>query len=270
MEPLLTVENAAFSYAQNPVFRGLSFTASAGEVLCILGANGCGKTTLLRCLYGALKLSEGRVLLGQQDVAAMSPTAVARTVGIVFQEHTAPFPFLVREIVSMGRAPHLSFLGMPAARDRQVALESMELMGVAHLQSRPYTEISGGERQMVLIARCLAQQPKILLFDEPTSHLDYRNQVRLLGMLQQLARRGLAVVLTTHHPDHALMYPTQVALMNGGRFIAKGAAEAVINGPNLKATYGIDIRVLSVTDGPRKYTFCVPELDAAETLGAPV
>jgi iron complex transport system ATP-binding protein len=270
MEPLLTAEGISFGYDDSRlIFSGLSFHVRAGEVLCILGANGCGKTTLMRCLSGALRVKQGRVLLGSSQLAKLAPTAIAREMGIVFQEHSAPFPFLVSDVVAMGRAPHLGFLGSPSAKDRHIALDALSQVGVEHLAAQPYTQISGGERQMVLIARCLAQQPKILLFDEPTSHLDYKNQARLLDLIRTLSRTGIAIVMTTHNPNHALMFPTSVAMMNGGRFIALGDADNVIDEPNLRSTYEIGIRVLTAHDGQRTHKFCSPYVGGHEDGDCP-
>jgi len=169
MAELLQVRGAAFGYDDREVFGGLDFEVCAGETLCILGANGCGKTTLLRCLGGGLRLKRGKIALAGRDLAALGPIEIARTMGFVFQEHSAPFPFPVLEVVRMGRAPYLSFLAQPSKRDTAIAEQALEMVGMAHLRDKPYTRISGGERQLVLIARTLAQQPRVILLDEPTS-----------------------------------------------------------------------------------------------------
>jgi iron complex transport system ATP-binding protein len=262
MAELLQVRGAAFGYDDREVFGGLDFEVCAGETLCILGANGCGKTTLLRCLGGGLRLKRGKIALAGRDLAALGPIEIARTMGFVFQEHSAPFPFPVLEVVRMGRAPYLSFLAQPSKRDTAIAEQALEMVGMAHLRDKPYTRISGGERQLVLIARTLAQQPRVILLDEPTSHLDFKNQALILKIVERLARQGLAIVMTTHMPNHALAFPSRVALMSRGKFVAVGDATTTVTEANLRATYDIDVRVLSAADpvSGQSFVFCVPAI----------
>src|ERR1700674_5318569 len=159
----------------------------------------------------------------------MAVDAIARQIGFVFQEHTPPFPFPVIEGVRMGRAPHLGFLSAPSARDTQIAEDALQLVGLHDVRDKPYTQLSGGERQLVLIARTLAQQPAVILLDEPTSHLDFHNEALVLAIVARLAAQGLAIAMTTHRPDHALVYATTVALMRGGSFLAVGLPSDVMS-----------------------------------------
>jgi len=266
MTAKMSLQNGAFSYGEHTVFQKTSLDILPKEILCILGANGCGKTTLLRCLNGSLKLKEGRVSLDNQDIAAMGVSAVARRIGFVFQEHSAPFPYSVLEVVRMGRAPHLGFFATPSSRDTRIAEAALEMVGMAHLRGKPYTQISGGERQLVLIARTLTQEPEVILMDEPTSHLDFKNQTLVLRMIDKLAEQGMSIVMSTHYPNHALLFTSQVALMNHGRFMAVGTSAEVMTEANLCATYGIDIRIITADDpaGGKKIRFCIPSMSSAE------
>lgn len=243
----ISLRGGSFRYGEHEIFGDLDFDLAAGDICCLLGPNGCGKTTLLRCLSGLLKLNSGEVLLDGRDLMGMSEVERARQLGFVFQEHDIHFPYSVSQIVQMGRAPHLGFFSVPSRQDMQIVADALAVVGIAHLQERRYTEISGGERQLALIARALAQQPGVLLLDEPTSHLDFGNQMLILETVGELARgSGLAVIMATHFPDHALLISNKVALMHGGRFAATGRPQDVISEDSLKALYGVDVQIIAV------------------------
>ena len=248
MESRIRLRNGAFSYGDHEIFSGLTLDITPGEVLSILGPNGCGKTTLLRCLAGALKLKSGSILLNEKDITTFDPIELARNIGFVFQDHTASFPYSVLEVVTMGRAPYLSRFAAPSAADMAVAEAALTKVGMLHIKDKPYTEISGGEMQLILIARTLTQEPQVIMFDEPTSHLDFKNQALCLNIINKLAAQGISMIMTTHSPNQALMYPNTVAMMNNGKFVAIGKADEVITEDTLKAIYGIDVKVFSVPD----------------------
>lgn len=248
MDALISLKNGEFSYGDQIVFSGLNLEVQRAEVLCILGANGCGKTTLLRCLNGNMPLKKGHVYLGTVDITSLQVDAVARKVGFVFQEHHAPFPFSVLEVVRMGRAPHLRLFAMPSHHDTEIAREKLDLVGMYHLKDKPYTQISGGERQLVLIARTLAQEPVVILMDEPTSHLDFRNQTMVLQIINKLADKGLAILMTSHLPNHALLFSSRVALMKNGNFLAVGKPTDVMTEESLREIYGMEVRMVTVDD----------------------
>lgn len=262
MTAAISLINGCFSYGDREIFHELNLEVSPGEILCILGANGCGKTTLLRCLGGSLTLKQGKVSLGNEDLSRMKPEAIARKVGFVFQEHETPFPYSVMEVVCMGRAPHLGLFGSPSESDRKIAETALNRVGMLHLQDKPYTQVSGGERQLVLIARTLAQQPDIIMMDEPTSHLDFKNQVTILKIVNQLARQGMAVLMTSHYPDHALLFSSRVALMKEGAFISVGDPAEAITAATLGEIYGMEVSLISAKDPGtgRDLKLCVPRI----------
>jgi iron complex transport system ATP-binding protein len=213
-----------------------------------LGPNGCGKTTLLKCVSGIFKLKQGDILLNGKSILSLKRSEIASILGYIPQEHATGFAYSVFEVVLMGRTPHIGIFSSPSKADVDIANEAIEMVGVTHLRDKVYTKISGGERQLVLIARTLAQQPQILLLDEPTSHLDFKNQSLVLCMVRRLAKRGLSVIMTSHFPNQAFTFSGQVVLMHNGGFIANGTPQEVITEENLKTIYGIECRIYKVTD----------------------
>jgi iron complex transport system ATP-binding protein len=263
MSARLAVESLAFRYpsrsADLGVFEDISLALAPGDVLVLLGPNGTGKSTLLKCMAGLLKPQRGRVLLDDVDVATIRPSRLARRIGYVPQSNASTFPFKVRDVVVMGRAPHLNTLESPSARDLDVANRMIEETGITHLADRSCHEISAGEWQMVLIARALTQQPDILLFDEPTSHLDLGNQVRILDSIRQLSRRGFTIVMASHVPDHAFMAGDRVAILKDRHLMALGSPDEVITGDTLRRAYGVEVRVANL-DADVGRRVCVPLL----------
>ena len=255
---MLKVENAEFYYnaTHESGFKQVSFSLKPGQVLCILGPNGCGKTTLLKCLTGIFKLNKGSVWLDGIDIARLG-AAIARKTGYVPQMHQPAFPFSVLDAVLVGRAPHLGFLESPGKKDYDIAETAIEALGISHLKNRVYTDLSGGERQLVVFARVMAQQPSLLLLDEPTSHLDFGNQIRVLRLVEELASSGLPIIMTSHFPDHAFLISSKVAVMKKGEFLAFGPPEEVITEANLESIYGVKVKVVDI-DESVGYRVCVP------------
>ncbi len=264
MKTKMKIHNACFNYGKRNIFQNLNFEINKGDILCLLGSNGCGKTTLLRCLKGYLKLHKGCCYLDETDIAQLNTQTRARKIGFVFQDNSAPFPYSVIEVVKMGRAPYLKTFATPAKRDEEIAERALETVGIYHLRNRKITQISGGERQLAVIARTLAQEPDVILLDEPTSALDFKNQILVLSMINKLSRQGMTIILTTHFPNHALLYSCKVAMMNSGSFITFGTADEVITGENLKKTYGIDVCICSAKNPVKNefIRFCVPVTDS--------
>lgn len=259
-DPLIRVRELSFRYGPSDILTRLDLDVHRGEILSVLGPNGCGKTTLLRCVAGALTPTDGSVRIGGDEVRALAPPDRARRIGFLFQDHAPSFPFAVSDVVLMGRAPHLGFFGFPGPRDRMLADAALDRVGLLHLKERPYTRLSGGERQLVLLARILVQEPDVILLDEPTSHLDVRNQVLTLRTVRALAREGMTMIMTTHDPNHALWFGGTAALMKNGQFAAVGPASETMTEESLTATYGVNVAVFSPSagGGDRRLRVCSP------------
>lgn len=263
MNPKIRIEKASFSFGPKSIWADLDLDIYPGQAICLLGPNGCGKTTLLNCIHGVFRTLSGNIFLDGTLVHDLKISDLAKKIGYVFQDHSAPFPYPVIEVVRMGRAAHLGLFQSPSSKDTEKAEEILDSMGIIYLRDMRYTEISGGERQLVLIARSLAQEPEVILLDEPTSHLDLKNQAHILNMITRLVNKGLTVVMTSHFPDHALFFPCQVATMNHGGFVDVGQALEIMTEENLYKTYGLRVKIYSVFDPTKgeKVRFCVPCLD---------
>jgi iron complex transport system ATP-binding protein len=242
---LLEANHLSYAYQpENTVLHDVSLKLHAGETLYILGPNGGGKTTLLHVLTGLLTPNSGQVTLSDKRLEDYSATERAQLLGLIPQLHTAAFAYTVQEMVMMGRAPHLGWLGSPTALDESIVEEALEQVGLYELRNRPYTGISGGERQLVLIARGLAQKCQILLMDEPTAHLDLSNQHRVLEIIDQLSHKGLSFIISSHSPNDALAYADNILLLNGGWVTEYGPPKETLTEPMLSAVYGVQTEVI--------------------------
>ena len=232
-------------HATTPILRDISFRAERGELLTVLGPNGSGKTTLFKCIAGLWKPGGGNILFRGADLTTLSHEQRSRLIAVVPQEHEPPFPYSVSEVVLMGRVSHVGMFSTPAGKDYEKAAEAMAIVGISDIAQRPYTKISGGERQLALIARALSQETPVLLLDEPTSHLDFRNQALVLKKVREIAlERSLIVLMTLHDPNLTALFSDKVVMVNNGALFCKGASHQVITGDNLKKVYGIDVSVL--------------------------
>lgn len=232
----------------------VSFKARSGQISVLLGPNGCGKTTLIRCLQGRLRPQSGDATWQGRTLLTMSHVQVAQTMALVPQEHSPLFPFTVLEMVVMGRTPYLPPWRPPSASDLTAAEEAIALVGISHLSQQPYTEVSGGERQLVLLARAVAQGTPLLVMDEPTAHLDFKNQHLVLQIMRSLARqRQITVLLTLHDPNLAFAYADQIILFAAGKVVAQGRPEQVMTQQNLSQTYNCPIQVISLSSPPHQF-----------------
>jgi len=247
----LALDQLSCGYRNRAVVHDVSLQVETGEVLCLLGANGSGKTTLFKTLLRLLPPVSGRILVDGEDLAAWPHRRLAHVLAYVPQLHTPPFAFQVRDVVLMARAAYLNSFASPGPEDMRIAEEALEQLGIAQMAEALYTEISGGERQLVLIARALAQQPRFLILDEPTSSLDFANQHLVLRKVRELSGSGLGVVMTTHDPDHAFTCASQVALLKGGRMEACGRPADVLTTASLSSAYGCSLRIVEAEENLR-------------------
>lgn len=245
---IYTIEKLNFRYpgAQQLVLDQIDLNVQEGEVLTLLGRNGAGKSTLLDCMLGLLKPQSGSLHLDGKPLAELSERQIATLVGYVPQNHIPSFSYSVLDFVVMGGASAVGLFSRPGQTERQQALAALKELGIAHLAQRPYTEISGGERQQATVARAIMSKPRVVLFDEPTAHLDYCNQLRVLRIIKQLSQTGYAVVFTTHNPDHALLLGGRAALFDGAGHLECGMVEEIIHQDKLRQVYGTDVLLVYV------------------------
>ena len=254
---MLAVESLGFGFPGRAVGREVTFGLADGEVMCVLGPNGAGKTTLFRTLLGLLEPQEGEVRLEGRPLGAYARQAIARRIGYVPQGHAGQFAYTVREVVLMGRTAHLGAFAAPGRADREVAERALALLGLETLAERPITQVSGGERQLALVARALAQEPRLLVMDEPTASLDFGNQVRILRRIRALSEHGISVLFSTHDPDHAFLAADRALLLAEGRMIALGTPKDVIRPDTLARMYGVQVEVVPLAGGGHT---CLPAM----------
>lgn len=257
----LAAEDLTIGYGRRVVGADLNLAVEEGDIVCLLGPNGCGKTTLFRTLLGLLPAIGGAVLLDGQPISSLKRAEVARRIAYVPQAHAPPFPYEALDVVLMGRTARLARFAQPGATDRDAALSAMRRLGIGDLAGRDYSRLSGGQRQLVLIARALAQEAPLIVMDEPTASLDFGNEAQVLAIISDIARAarvsGQGVVLSTHDPDQAFELDARVALMKDGGLFRFGPAEQVLTGEALSAVYGLPIAVERTPSGRM---VCVPSL----------
>ncbi|MFV0335550.1 MAG: ABC transporter ATP-binding protein [Tropicimonas sp.] len=257
----LEVQDLAFSFGKGKrSIKDVSFELEPGEVLCLLGPNGAGKTTLLRCLTGGLQPSGGRMLLGGDDTTGLPPRDLAQRMAYVPQASQPAFGHKLREMVLMGRSPHMGRFDVPGPADHERAEAALARLGIAHLADRSFAAVSGGERQLCLLARALAQEARILVLDEPAASLDFGNQIKLLEVISELSRDGFGILMVTHHPDHALQVGNRFLALKAGVIHAAGTVSRMTEPGYLTDLYGADIEVIR---DPGGRTACLPILEPA-------
>lgn len=261
----LELRNLSCGYRERTVINSISFNINAGEVIGLLGANGCGKTTLIKTILGLLPVQGGEVLLDGKNIRNWTSAQIARVIGYIPQMHTPPFPFQVLDVVLMGRTAHIRPFASPAKKDVKIAEQALEMLNISYLQDRIYTEISGGERQLVLIARALAQEPRILIMDEPTASLDFGNQIKVLSHVRQLAGLNIAVLMSCHFPEHAFIYTSRAILLNEGTILHSGTPGETITSESLETLYGVEVDIVTVKNRMnQELQVCIPSRSLVE------
>ena len=256
---MLEVKSLYFRHkkADKDVLKNVSFSAEKGMLTTVLGANGSGKSTLFRCICGVWKHYAGSVLINGENISNKSFKDRIKYFAVVPQHHEPPFPYSVLQVVVMGRIKHLGIFSSPTKKDFEIAEEILKDLGIYHLKDTPYTSISGGERQLVLIARALAQEAPVMLLDEPTSHLDFKNQILIMDKIKKLAQSKKTVVLVSlHDPNLALFFSDRVVLLKNGEVFAHGNIADTLNSENLKKIYGISVKLVSANG----YKLVIPEI----------
>ncbi len=259
----LDIQHADLGYRPDcPLLTNISLCISSDETYSVLGQNGTGKTTLFRTLLGLLPPLSGTVTLNDKPLAHYSRKELAGIVAYVPQAHHTPFSYTVKEVVLFGRNAHMGFFGNPSKNDRLVVERILKILELTHLADRVYTELSGGERQMVMIARALAQDAKLLILDEPASNLDYGNQARLLKKISALKKEGTGIIMATHQPDHAMMLESKVLMLSSQNIHRYDETSDALQPDILQSIYGVDIEVLATGSSERRFSkVCRPVID---------
>lgn len=253
----LEARDLSIGYGGRAIGVNLSLVIEPGRVMCLLGPNGCGKTTLFKTLLGLLPPITGSVLMDGRPMSRLNRAEIARSLAYVPQAHVPPFPYRVSEVVEMGRTARRSAFAAPGPSDRQAADQALARLGIKDLADADYSRLSGGQRQLVMIARALAQGASILIMDEPTASLDFGNQARVLSHIRRLVEAGEhSVILSTHDPDQAFALNAHVVLMQAGKIVTTGDSNAVLTPENLGQVYGVKVQVERTESGRH---VCLPE-----------
>ncbi|MBP3428783.1 MAG: ABC transporter ATP-binding protein [Clostridia bacterium] len=252
----MNVEHLSFAYGEREVLRDVSFSVEYGEFLSVLGPNGVGKSTLFRCMLGLLTPTAGAAYIGGQAVASLSARQLSEKIAYIPQSHNPVFNFSVFDMVLMGTTAQTGSFASPGKRQRSRANKALDRLGIFDLKDRGYGSLSGGERQLVLIARAIAQEAKVLVMDEPSAALDFGNRMRVMHTVQSLTRDGYAVIQSTHDPEQAYMYSDKILALQGGRVAAFGTPQDTMDAALVSALYGVDVEVCSMRGD--KIRVCIP------------
>ncbi len=252
----IEVKDLSFSYSERPVLHNINFSVGRGEFLSILGPNGVGKSTLFRCVLGLLSGYTGQVLVDGTDSRTFSTREAAKHIAYIPQSSRSIFNYSVFDIVLMGRTSGLATFRSPGKADRELCHWAMEKVGITRLADRCFHRLSGGEQQLVLIARALVQKAPILMLDEPTANLDFGNQLLVLEQARSLAQEGYTVIQTTHHPEQSYMFSDRILAIQNGRVLVEGAPKTVLTEENIRSLYGVDVDVVSLYHDSAR--ICIP------------
>lgn len=254
---ILEVKNLNYKYNDKVVLRNISFEVKENTLLCILGPNGAGKSTMFKCILQLLKGYGGEVLLDKKNLKDYKIKELAKKIAYIPQSNNPVFNYSVKEMVLMGTSCHISNISRPTKSQEKIVDESLEKVGISYLKDRGFMYLSGGERQLVLIARALAQKAKLLIMDEPTSDLDYGNQIRILNTIKELTKSGYLIIQSTHNPDQAFLYADKVLALYNHEILDYGTPKHIINSGLIKKLYNVDVELNSLYDD--KIRICVPK-----------
>lgn len=255
----LTANHISSGYGRLPAIEDISMKVGSGEVICVLGPNGSGKTTLFRTLLRFLPLMHGEIRVDGRDVHRMKTAEFARKVSYIPQNHSEVFPYTVEEMAMMGRACHIPAFGVPSSADKAAVEDALRALHILDLRTRRFTDISGGQQRLAMIARALSQQAKILIMDEPSSDLDYANQQLVESTIRELKEQGYGIVLSTHAPEYPYSIATEAVLLKKGRVISSGSPDTALTADQLTDAFGVPMDVISIQDASgRERKMCIP------------
>lgn len=256
---MIVLDSVFSGYNSTNIIKDINFNINNGEILFVVGPNGSGKTTLFRSILGILKLNSGSIKIDGVSICDMSKKELSKYISYIPQYHTPVFSYKVIDVVLMGRLGYISAFSQPKDDDFNIALSALNKVNIAHLANKYYNELSGGQRQLVLIARAICQSAKIFVLDEPIANLDYKNQRVMLDIIQELADDGYIIIMSTHSLEYSCNKNNKVLLLNEGNMVAFGKIEDVINSYNLEKVYGIEMDVIKINDRyGNKRIICMP------------
>ncbi|MBP3413425.1 MAG: ABC transporter ATP-binding protein [Oscillospiraceae bacterium] len=253
----IAVENLSFSYGGGQVLDGLSFSADYGEFLSVLGPNGVGKSTLFRCILGLLTPKTGQILIDGLPISALSPKELAKKIAYIPQSHAPVFHYSVFDMVLMGTTAQTTVFSSPGKDQHRLAEAALDRLGIGALGDRSYRTLSGGERQLVLIARAVAQQAKILLMDEPSASLDFGNRLRVMNTVRSLGSEGYCVIQSTHDPEQAYLYSDKILALHKGKVLAHGSPAEIFDARLISRLYGVEVEICSLKNDTLRV--CIPK-----------
>lgn len=242
---MLEIKNLNFYYGDNHILKNISFSAESSSLWGLMGPNGSGKTTFFKCILGLLKHTGSQIKINNIDLKKINTPKLAKLISYVPQEHKPPFPFTVREIVLMGRSPHMGGIFGLKKEDYNEAEKAIDMVDIADIADKPVTALSGGQRQLTLIARSIAQNSPVMILDEPTSALDFNNQINIWKILKKLAELGKLIIACSHDPNHLLWFAENTLVIKNGEILASGKTEDIITNRLLKEIYGSEYNILN-------------------------